>query len=198
MAQTLLKMLNATQPANKLSESALLVIDAQREYLDGKLPLVNIDAALDQISGLLERARKQKTKIFFVRHSVGSGAPIFNPDSQYFQIIDRVKPNSGETIIDKSQANSFADTDLQELLDKTGLKKLIVTGFMTHACVSATVRSAAERGFNTTVIAGACATRDLPSADGATVQASEIHKATLAALQDLFATIVPEQNLISD
>lgn len=189
MAQTLLDLLRARGPVNKLSDSALIVIDAQREYLDGKLPLDGIDAALKQIGKLLEKGRKSGAQIYFIRHAVGDSSPIFNPTTEYFQIIDSVSPEPGEKIIDKHHANSFAETDLDDQLKKSGQKNLIVTGFMTHACVSATVRSAAERGYATTVVAGACATRDLPGTGGGTVAAAKIHDATLAALQDLFATI---------
>jgi nicotinamidase-related amidase len=52
------------------------------------------------------------------------------------------------------------------------------------------VRSAAERGYATTIVANACATRDLPGTNGGTVTAAKIHEATLSALQDLFATVV--------
>jgi nicotinamidase-related amidase len=190
MAETLLDLLHARGPVNKLSESALIVIDAQREYLDGKLPLEGIDSALQQIRKLLEKGRKSGAQIYFIRHAVGEGSPIFNPATEYFQIIDSVAPSPGEKVIDKHHANSFAQTDLDDQLKKSGQKKLIVTGFMTHACVSATVRSAAERGYATTIVANACATRDLPGTSGGTVAAAKVHDATLAALQDLFATVV--------
>ncbi len=190
MPDTLLDLLHARGAVNRLSESALIVVDAQREYLDGKLPLANIEPALKQIRSLLERGRKSGSRIFFIRHSIGSGAPIFNPDDKYFQIIDEVAPKKDETVIDKSYPSSFAKTSLDAELKRVGLNQLIVTGFMTHACISATVRAAAELGYQNTVVANACATRDLPGTDGATVKADQIHDATMAALQDLFATVV--------
>ncbi len=58
MAETLLDLLHARGPVNKLSESALIVIDAQREYLDGKLPLEGIDASLQQIRKTLQMNTK--------------------------------------------------------------------------------------------------------------------------------------------
>lgn len=198
MAETLLGLLNAQAPANTISESALIVVDAQREYLDGKLPLHKIDAALPEIRKLIERARERGSKIYFIRHIVGSGSPVFDPDSKYFQIIDEVAPKAGETIIDKHYPSSFAGTTLHEDLQKSKANNLIVTGFMTHACISTTVRSAAELGYRTTVVGGACATRDLPGQDGNTVSASQIHSSTLAALSDLFATIVKSADEIKD
>lgn len=190
MNQTLLDMLQVKPKSSKLSESVLLIVDAQREYQDGKIPLSNIEDSLKEIAQVLKRARLAQSPIVFVRHSMGKGAPIFNPDSEYFQIIESVKPESGEIVIDKNYPNSFAETNLQSHMEKLGLKNLIITGFMTHACISTTARSAAERGFNATVVADACATRDLPSIDGNLVSANEVHYSTLAALQDVFAKIV--------
>ena len=57
-------------------------------------------------------------------------------------------PNLGELVI-----NAFANTDLAKHLAATGRKNLIVGGFMTHMCVSATVRSATDHGYMSTVAA---------------------------------------------
>ena len=52
-------------------------------------------------------------------------------------------------------ANAFADTALQETLVASGRQNLIVIGFMTHNCVSSTVRAAREKGYACTVVAPA-------------------------------------------
>jgi nicotinamidase-related amidase len=84
---------------------------------------------------------------------------------------------------------------LQKTIDATGRKELVVVGFMTHLCVSATVRSALDLGYRTTVVADATATRDLPdplvAPEAQGVQKAEsVHRATLAALADRFAIVV--------
>lgn len=199
MAEALLDILKARPAVNSLADSAIVVVDAQREYLDGKLPLAGIEPALQEISALLQRARKCKTPIIFIRHSAGSDSPVFNPNTRAFHIIDEVAPLPEELVIDKNYPNSFAHTNLEERLKNLSCSKLIFTGFMTHACISASVRSAAERGFVNTVVASACATRDLPgTAGGGVVSASKVHDATLAALQDLFAQVVKDSSAIPD
>ncbi len=91
----------------------------------------------------------------------------------------------------KGLPNSFAGTTLAAMLDKLGRKELIVAGFQTHMCISATVRSALDHGYRSTVVASACATRDLPDPlGGAPLSAAEIHRNSLAALHDRFATVV--------
>lgn len=190
MPQTLLQMMGVKREPIALSQSALIVVDAQKEYLSGKLPLKGIDGALDQIGKLLERARKVGNPVIFMRHMTNPEAPLFNPESDGFQIIDAVAPRKGEIIIDKKHPSSFSGTNLDDLLHSIGRDKLIVTGFMTHACISATVRSGSELGYEITVVDSACATRDLPKSDNSTMTAEQIHDTTLVALSDLFAHVV--------
>jgi len=52
------------------------------------------------------------------------------------------------------------------------------------------VRAALELGYQSTVVASACATRDLPDGLGGIVPAAVLHRACLAALADRFAVVV--------
>ena len=90
----------------------------------------------------------------------------------------------------KTMANCFFNSTLDEEIAKTGRKDLVVFGYMTHMAVDATVRAALERGFRTTVVGDACATRDLSDGYGKVVPAPEVHLATLAILRDRFAAVV--------
>jgi nicotinamidase-related amidase len=197
-AKTLLSMLNHELKPPKLSESALIVVDAQREYVDGSVPLHDISAALTEVKTLLERARKLKVPIFHLVHHAGSGNPIFDPDREFVQIADPAKPVDGEPIIIKHLPSGFVGTNLKDLIDATKRKDVLVAGFMTHMCIDATTRGALDSGFNPTVVAAACTTRDLPSPSGGIVQAKNLHESSLAALADLVACVVPDSKTIPD
>jgi nicotinamidase-related amidase len=54
-------------------------------------------------------------------------------------------------------SSGFANTDLDLLLKKHGIHKLIVIGLIAHTCVEATVRYAAELGYEATVVKDATA-----------------------------------------
>jgi nicotinamidase-related amidase len=167
-----------------MADGVLLIIDAQREYTDGLLPLTGVASAVDALATLLEKARKAGAPIVHVRHK-GPGKA-FNPSSTGYEIVKQLTPRDGEAIVDKGLPNAFAGTELAK-------QNLIVGGFMTHMCVSATVRSATDHGFMSTIAADTVATRDLPdAAGGATVGADAINRITLAALSDRFAWIVPK------
>ena len=191
MAMTMLQMAGATPAPATMADGVLLIIDAQREYTDGLLPLSGVQPAIAALAGLLEQARKAGTPVVHVRHQ--SKGKAFNPESSGYEIVSVLTPRAGETIVDKALPNSFAGTDLAKHLTATGRKNLIVGGFMTHMCVSATVRAATDQGFMSTIAADAVATRDLPDATaGTTIGADVINRVTLAALSDRFAWIVPK------
>lgn len=194
--QTLFEMAGVHPAPGHLSNSVLVVIDAQREYRDGALPLSGIDTALAEGAKLLARARAADTPVVHVVHR--GGGKLFNPDGKYFAILPQMAPKAGEAVVEKRLPDAFAGTDLEQVLAATHRKHLIVVGFMTHMCVSATVRAAFDRGYSTTVVASVTATRDLPDGHGGTVTAAEVERASLAALADRFATVVARQEDIPD
>jgi nicotinamidase-related amidase len=182
-------MLGAVARPAKLADSAVVIVDAQREYLDGKVPLHGIEAALIEIATLLARARAASVPVFHIVHHTQPGASIFAPDSPMSAIIDSVKPVGDEPIIKKNLPSAFVNTELAQYLKQTGRTELVVAGFMTHMCINATTRSAVDLGFNPTVIGSACATRDLPAPDGTTIPAETVHRSNLASLADLLACV---------
>ena len=190
MAMTMLQMSGVEPAPATMADGVLLIIDAQREYTDGLLPLVGIEAAVEALAGLLEKARAGGAPVVHVRHQ--SKGRAFNPASAGYEIVRALTPRDGETVVDKGLPNAFAGTDLVKHLSACGRKDLIVGGFMTHLCISATVRSAIDHGYMCTVAADTVATRDLPDATGGpTIGAESINRITLAALSDRFAWIVP-------
>lgn len=196
MAMTMLQMAGAQPAPATMADGMLLIVDAQREYTDGLLPLTGVQLAVDALAVLLEKARAAGAPVVHVRHQ--SKGKAFNPASTGYEIVKQLTPRDGETIIDKGLPNAFAGTDLASKLAGFGRKNLIVGGFMTHMCVSATVRAATDQGFMSTIAADTVATRDLPDATGGdTVGAEAINRITLAALSDRFAWIVPSARQIS-
>ena len=195
MAMTMLQMAGATPAPATMADGTLVIIDAQREYTDGLLPLPGVEAAVDALAALLDKARAARAPVVHVRHK-GPGKA-FNPSSSGFEIVAPLTPRAGETIVDKGLPNAFAGTELAGILAAAGRKNLIVGGFMTHMCVSATVRAATDNGYMSTIAADTVATRDLPDAlGGETVSADAINRITLAALSDRFAWIVPHASAI--
>jgi nicotinamidase-related amidase len=189
---TLLQMAGVQPAAVSISDATVLVIDAQNEYLDGALPLPGAAVALQRIGALLERARRLGARVVHVKHRGRTGG-LFDPDAPGGQIARMVAPAPGELVVEKSLPNAFAGTELHKGLATAATKKLIVAGFMTHLCVSSTIRAALDLGYSCAVVDAATASRDLPAATGISiVSARDVHRATLAALADRFATVVAD------
>ncbi len=74
------------------------------------------------------------------------------------EIRSELKPVPGDVVAAEHWCSSgFANTDLDLQLKKHGIHKLIVTGLIAHTCVEATVRYAAELGYEVTMVKDATA-----------------------------------------
>ena len=197
---TLLQIAGGSPRAASLADAVLVIIDAQNEYMTGKLPLAGIDEAIAETALLLKTARTVGTPVIHVVHHSAPGRPIFDPQTVCAEIVRQLTPVSGEEIVVKRLPNAFAGTELEVRLKAiaaaTGRKAIILTGFMTHMCVSATARAALDLGIAATVVAAACATRDLPSPLGGVVAAQVVHETALAELADRFATVVADARAV--
>jgi nicotinamidase-related amidase len=196
--KTLLEMAGATPAPAALSGATVVVIDAQREYVDGKLPLVGVGPALAEIGKLLARARAARAPVIHIVHQ-GRAGGAFAPDTPGFEVAAPAAPAPGEAVIHKSLPNAFASTDLASRLAALKRPSIVLVGFMTHLCVEATARASIDLGFKATVVASATATRDLPDPlTGATVTAAEVHRNALAAIADRFATVAANVDSLPD
>jgi nicotinamidase-related amidase len=193
MPRTLLQIAGAPLHPSPLDRSALVLIDHQLEYVTGTIPLTGIQDAVTEAALLLGLAREHNVPVFHIVHHGRPGAPAFDPQRPHVAIMPELTPRDGETVVVKSLPNAFAGTSLHGLIQASGRKELIIAGFATHMCVSATTRAALDLGYRSTVVAGATATRDLPHPTGKGVMpARTIQEAALAALADRFAVIVPD------
>lgn len=189
---TLLDAAGASRQPSAWADAVLVLVDHQREYVDGKLPLTGMPAAVAECAALLSLARQHGTPVIHVVHH-GKPGGAFDPAGPFVAIIEGLTPAQGEQTVIKTLPNSFAGTDLAALLGALGRNELIVAGFQTHMCISATVRSALDHGYRVTLVAAGCATRDLPDPlGGEPFRAADLHRVTLAALNDRFATVVAD------
>lgn len=180
------------------SNCAVVFIDYQNEYVNGAMPLGQLGSkAIANAGLLLNKARKEDIPIFHVAHHGEDNGNVFDPLSSNVVIVDDLKPMNGEKTITKKHPNAFYNTDLEALISATQKQQIIFAGFMSHMCVSSSVRAAFDLGFQNFVCHDACATRDLPNAKGETISADIMHDTAMAALQDRFAALVSTDELIN-
>jgi len=169
-----------------MSNTALLLIDFQNDYYPtysgAKWALSGTEEAASNAATLLTEFRKQELPVIHVRHEFPSDdAPFFLPESEGSKIHTSVAPIDNEPVILKHQINSFRDTELNSVLGKLKVEKLIIVGAMSHMCIDAVTRAAVDFGYECNVAHDACATLDLEF-NGVIVPAKSVHYAFMAAL----------------
>lgn len=188
---TIRTMIGASAPKNlDPSTTALLIIDFQNEYFDGRMPVPNAAEALSNAKRLIDKADASGMPVYHVQHVTPPGTPIFAKDGKTVAFHPNIMPGPNHKTVQKSSVSVFPTTDIDAKLKADGVKTLIVTGLMTHACVAGATRDAVPLGYDVIVAADACATRDITGPDGKTVPHTELHRSSLVSLADTFADIL--------
>jgi nicotinamidase-related amidase len=177
-------------------KTALLVIDIQNDYFPGgKHPLVNPLEAARNAYMILQCFREQGGYHVHIQHvSRKPDATFFISGDRGTDIHDSVAHFEGEPIVYKHEPNAFLKTELLDMLKSWEIQRVIITGMMTHMCVDATARAAADLGFRVIVAEDACATRDLEYG-GTSIPADHVQKAFLAALRSYGKVMKSEEIL---
>ena len=163
--------------------TALLVIDPYNDFISegGKLwdrlkGVAEANRCIPHMLQVLNAARKADIRVFYALHrryrpgdyeSWKYIAPIqkaawshktFENGTWGGEIRGEFAPQPGDIVaLEHWCSSGFANTDLDLQLKKHGIHKLIVMGLIAHTCVEATVRYAAELGYEVTVVKDATA-----------------------------------------
>lgn len=187
-----------TPTALMATKCALLLIDFQLEYYSGALPIPDGVAAAENAAKLVAWADRVGVHVIHVHHVAGHPkSPLFTPGGEQVVPHPLLVPSERHRRLTKGLPSSFVGTTLQATLQELAVDTLIVTGLVTHMCVSSTTRDALSLGYASIVAADACATRDLPDHSGTgTVSHRELHRHSLAALADRFAAVMDTQAIL--
>lgn len=181
---------------------ALLVVDMQNGFLhpggslaargrsiDGAAPL------LGRIAEVVDRARTAGVPVLYTRHQFRAGLLDAPPaliaryprgatpllaGSWDAAIVDELRPEPADVIIDKSRYDAFLHTGAEMILRSLEATKLMVVGVVTNMCVESTVRSAEQRDFEV-VVGSDCVGAYDPA----------LHRASLTSMAAAFAKVEP-------
>jgi len=163
--------------------TALLVIDPYNDFISegGKLwdrikAVAEANQCVPNMLQVLNVARQAKLRAFYAMHrryrpgdyeSWKYIAPIqkaawkrktFEYGTWGGEFRSEFQPRPDEIVVGEHWCSSgFANTDLDLQLKKHGIHQLIVIGLIAHTCIEATVRFAAELGYEVTVVKDATA-----------------------------------------
>ncbi|GMU24792.1 MAG: isochorismatase [Phycisphaerae bacterium] len=172
-------------------KTGLIIVDVQKDYFPGgRMELVGMEQAAAKARELLTVFRDHDWPTFHIQHVFTQpDAPFFLPGSEGVEIHESVAPRAEDVQVVKHHPNSFRDSALQEELRKAGVGRLVICGAMSHMCIDATTRAAADLGFQCTLIHDACATRDVEFA-GQTIPADQVHGSFMSALGWAYAKLL--------
>ncbi|HVL78057.1 MAG TPA: isochorismatase family protein, partial [Sphingomicrobium sp.] len=91
-------------------------------------------------------------------------------------------PREDEALVSKSVNSAFIGTDLDLRLRRLQARHIFVFGISTDMCVSTTIRTGANMGWDMILVPDACDCFDLPGPDGRTIRAEEVHAVHVATL----------------
>ena len=163
--------------------TALLVIDPYNDFLSegGKIwdrlrSVAEANNCIPHMTAVLTAARQAQLRVFYALHRrYRSGdyetwkyiAPVqkaawlrkaFEYGTWGGEIRSEFAPQPGDIVALEHRCSSgFANTDLDLQLKRHGIQRLIIIGLIAHTCVEATVRFAAELGYDVTMVRDATA-----------------------------------------
>jgi nicotinamidase-related amidase len=180
----------------EMKNTALILIDIQNGFDDHSYwGIRNNPQAEENASKLLAAWRERKNPVFHVKHNSSNPQSLLRAGQKGNDLKDIVRPLQGERVIEKSVNSAFIGTDLEAILDQSGIKSIVLAGLTTDHCVSTTARMAANFGFDVTVVSDATATFDRTYA-GEKFPAELVHQTALASLNGEFATIARTEELL--
>jgi nicotinamidase-related amidase len=155
---------------NAMPESAVLLMDLQRDFLDvaaGRMPVdaSGAGAVLRVANDVLSKRSLAYALPILVLNQFPPSARIANffrkgaaiAGSAGAELDGRLQRSGSERLITKASPSAFSNPELEPLLGAHGVKHLYVLGVFAEGCVRATVVDAVQRGYTVHVIAEAVA-----------------------------------------
>jgi len=176
--------------------TALVVIDFQNEYFNGRMPIPDGEKAQANAQRLLRLADAAKMQVFQVQHIAPAGSAVFAVDGETVKFHPGMEPRPQDTVLQKTSVSVFASTDLDRRLKEAGIKTIVVAGLMTHACIAAAARDAVPLGYQVLVASDAAATRVITRRNGDAVESAELHAAALAEIEDTFGDVMTTAEIL--
>ena len=126
-----------------------------------------------------------------------ANAPFFVTETDGVKLHESIAPAHGEKVIVKRNPNSFLQSSLLDDIKTENVERVVICGAMSHMCVDATTRAAADLGLKCVVAHDACATRDLEF-EGKTIQADDVQAAYMSALGWGYAEMKTAEALLAE
>jgi nicotinamidase-related amidase len=183
--------LNTLSTRNIFNEnSVLIIINAQNGLFDATQSGRNNSEAESNILKILSHWRKLKRPVVHVKHVSDNPSSMFYRQAIGCEILEALKPEDSEKIVEKTKSSAFVGTDLENILAGYNNASVVLVGFTANECIDSTARDSSAKGFTSFVVGNATATFDLKDISGKLVKAERLHKLTLANINAFYAKVI--------
>ena len=179
-----------------LDHAVLLPIDMQQAFDAAPWPRRWNDQVDANGLALLDAWRTAGRPIIHIRHDSVQPGSTLAPNTPGNASRPGFEPREGEPLVTKSVNSAFIGTDLDLRLKRLGAKHVVAFGISTDMCVSTTVRTGANLGWDMILASDACNCFDLPDGSGGTIAAEDVQRAHVATLGFEFARLMSTAELI--
>lgn len=178
--------------------AVLLLVDLQLAIDDASWGERNNPDAEVNLARLLAHWRAHGWPVWHVRHDSTSPGSTYRPGQPGHGWRAPTEPLAGEPIVAKETNSAFIGTTLERDLREAGHERLVVAGVITNNSVEATVRMAANLGFETWLAADAGFTFGRADWNGVWRAAEDVHAMSLANLDGEYCTVITTAALLGE
>jgi len=180
------------------ANSVLLPVDMQQAFDLPQWPRRWNGAVDSNGLALIEAWRSRSLPIIHVRHDSVTPGSTLAPGHPGNAFRPGFGPRGDEALVAKGVNSAFIGTDLDLRLKRLGIRTVVVFGITTDMCVSTTVRTGANLGYDMVLVEDACDCFDLPDGAGGTIPARTSHQVHVATLRFEFAKVVTTQDVLNE
>ena len=179
-----------------LDRAVLLPVDMQQAFDAPAWPRRWNRAVDDNGRALLAAWRRVGRPIIHVRHDSVTPGSSLAPGQPGNAFRPGFEPLDGEPVVAKSVNSAFIGTDLDLRPRRLGARHVVTFGISTDMCVSTTVRTGANLGWDMILVPEACDCFELPDGRGGTIPGEQNHAAHVATLGFEFARLMTVDELV--
>lgn len=156
------------------SKMALLVMDMQAGIVSR---FVQTEGFFTPIQTAIDTARAASIPIIYVVVAFRPGYPEISPNNKSFtafrerlsslpaqmtveEIHPAIAPQPTDIVVTKRRVSAFSGSDLEVVLRAQGISHLVLSGIATSGVVLSTLREAADKDYQLTVLADCCLDND--------------------------------------
>jgi nicotinamidase-related amidase len=149
--------------------TALLIMDVQPGIIDR---ISNKEAYLAKAASVIAFAREQKIPVIFVVVGFREGYPEVSAHNKTFSALQQANPAflvnpkpvfpvaENDVLVTKRRVSAFAGSDLEVVLRSKQIQHIVLAGLSTSGVVLSTLREAADKDYQITVLSDVCADTD--------------------------------------